>query len=532
MQERLKEIPKRILGYWHKLTKKQKTGIVSVAAVLTITFIILGMVLSKPQMEVLVTCDSAQQASEVKKLLEDEGIAMKISGTDSTVISVSKKDKANATLLLGANNIPADEYNIETALGGGFSTTESDKEKKYKLYLEEDLAKKLKTMNGVKDATVKLSIPENDGTIISQDADTYASVMLVLNGKLEDGAAETMAKFVSTAVGNSTTESVVIIDSNGNLLFSGEDNSSNSGNASNQLAVKGQAETLVKNQVQSVMLGTNVYDNVEIAPNLVINFDVVNQTTHNYSAPDGREEGMLGHEENYENESSGGGTSGVPGTDSNTTYMINDNGTTKSTTTQNSKDYLPNEQITDTKFAPGTIDYTNSSISIVATQYVIYNKADLKKQGLLKNMTYEQYQQKNDLTVKTTVDKDFYTMVSNATGIPQDKISIVAYQVPFFQADDSSAKSWTDYAVFVLIALILALLGFVVFRSTRPAEVIETEPELSVEALLATTKENQNVEDIDFNDKSETRKMIEKFVDENPGAVAQLLRNWLNDEWE
>jgi len=26
--------------------------------------------------------------------------------------------------------------------------------------------------------------------------------------------------------------------------------------------------------------------------------------------------------------------------------------------------------------------------------------------------------------------------------------------------------------------------------------------------------------------------MIEKFVDENPDAVASLLRNWLNEEWE
>ena len=71
-----------------------------------------------------------------------------------------------------------------------------------------------------------------------------------------------------------------------------------------------------------------------------------------------------------------------------------------------------------------------------------------------------------------------------------------------------------------------------VFKSTRPVEVLETEPELSVEALLASTKENQqSVEDIDLNDKSETRKAIEKFVDETPEAVALLLRNWLEDDW-
>ena len=41
-----------------------------------------------------------------------------------------------------------------------------------------------------------------------------------------------------------------------------------------------------------------------------------------------------------------------------------------------------------------------------------------------------------------------------------------------------------------------------------------------------------SLEDIGFNEKSETRLMIEKFVDENPEAVASLLRNWLNEEWE
>ena len=61
----------------------------------------------------------------------------------------------------------------------------------------------------------------------------------------------------------------------------------------------------------------------------------------------------------------------------------------------------------------------------------------------------------------------------------------------------------------------------------------EKEPELSVEEMLASTRENQqaSVDDIDLQEKSETRKAIEKFVDENPEAVALLLRNWLNDDW-
>ena len=78
------------------------------------------------------------------------------------------------------------------------------------------------------------------------------------------------------------------------------------------------------------------------------------------------------------------------------------------------------------------------------------------------------------------------------------------------------------------------LLGYVVFRSTRKQKVEEPEPELSVDALLAATSDNddENLEDIGYSEKSETRKLIEKFVDENPDAAALLLRNWLNDDWE
>ena len=84
----------------------------------------------------------------------------------------------------------------------------------------------------------------------------------------------------------------------------------------------------------------------------------------------------------------------------------------------------------------------------------------------------------------------------------------------------------------VLAILIVALLCFVVFKGMKPVEVTELEPELSVEALLATTKENQSLEDIEFSDKSASKQQIEKFVDENPEAVVALLRNWLNDDWE
>ena len=118
-----------------------------------------------------------------------------------------------------------------------------------------------------------------------------------------------------------------------------------------------------------------------------------------------------------------------------------------------------------------------------------------------------------------------------ATGIARDNIHIIAYEIPFFQ-ESISDFDITTYLPLIVTLLIILLLAFVVWRSTRPEEVVETEPELSVEALLASTNTQQPVADIDMQDKSEARKAIEKFVDENPEAVALLLRNWLDDDWE
>ena len=85
----------------------------------------------------------------------------------------------------------------------------------------------------------------------------------------------------------------------------------------------------------------------------------------------------------------------------------------------------------------------------------------------------------------------------------------------------------------ILTLLIAGLLVFVIIKGTSPVEVTELEPELSVEDLLATTQEDdkQNLDEIELSDKSETRQLIEKFVDENPEAVALLLRNWINEDW-
>ena len=120
--------------------------------------------------------------------------------------------------------------------------------------------------------------------------------------------------------------------------------------------------------------------------------------------------------------------------------------------------------------------------------------------------------------------------MSNATGIPSNSVSLVAYSENVFFDREGSGITATDILQIILIIVILALLAFVVLRSMRGEKHEEEEEELTVEDLLQSMPETQ-VEQISLENESDERKMVNKFVEENPEAAANLLRNWLNEEW-
>ena len=136
MPERIQQIINRILEWWKNFNTRQKALIISIAAVVVVAFAILGYVVTRPVMVNLITCKSAEESSSVKQLLEDNSISYEVSD-DGMTYSINKEDQANASILLGTNDIPTEGYSISDAIDGSFSTTEADKNKKYQLYLEE-----------------------------------------------------------------------------------------------------------------------------------------------------------------------------------------------------------------------------------------------------------------------------------------------------------------------------------------------------------------------------------------------------------
>ena len=537
MADRLKALWQKILDWWNQFTAKQKTLIVGAGSVILLTIIILVSVLNKPQYVLLVNANSTKEASEIKELLDSNSINYKMSD-DGLEFKVLKKDQGNASLLLGANDIQSYAYTIDNVTDGSFSTTESDKQKKYVLYLESRLESDfINRFTDIKSANVQLHIPDNDGTLIGNQEESSASILLELddNATFNEDNAAFLARAVAKAIGNSSTKDIVILDTNGNMLFAGDEDSTISGMASTQLSLKAKAEQLVKNEVKKVLLGTKLYDNIEVASNLVMDFSHEETTEHNYTPAEDQTQGVLSHEDTY-NAENVNGVSGIPGTDTNadneTTYVTQDNTNSTSTITEESRDYLPNEKITTRTNQPGAIQYESSSISVTAINYVVVKEEDYDS-AANNNMTWKEYKLANAEPAVLTVPVEVIDVVSKATGIDSANVAMAAYTEYVFFDRTGANITVTDILQIVMILIILGLLAFIIVRSmwTKKQTQEEAEPEpLSVEQLLESQPE-ESLEDIEMDTGSETKKLIEKFVDENPEAAAVLLRNWLNEDY-
>lgn len=540
MMEHLLGIKDKILEFWNKYTAKQKTVIICVACAILLAIVLLAYFMTRPVYDNLVSL-SGDAAVTFNEALEGSSIDYeKESDKDGNItFKVEHSQYEDAALLMSENQITDDEMTWKDALTSDMTTSSDEKQTKKTLALQSSVRKGLMNFEGVEDATVYINRPKDDGTIFSEKQPTSVSVALKIAGNktMEPEKANAIAYYLANAVGNSDTKNVVITDTAGNLVFNGNEETGLGGAINTTAEFK---EKLKQNYVKNVkdLLLKYGFDDVQISnSNIVLDMDKVTELKETYTTNEGQDQGLYGS--SYEYKSTGSSKTGdVPGTDTNgdvTDYDIPSGGDNSSETILNKYDYLPNKTVENIEHEVGAVKTEESSIAIVLARHNVIKEETLEDQGALNDMSFDEYVDANSASTEQEVPADLTQLVAAATGIAENNIQIRVVQKPIFEAkvESSFSDNITNYLMIILTVLIAGLLVFVIIKGTSPVEVTELEPELSVEDLLATTQEEekQNLEEIELGDKSETRIMIEKFVDENPEAVALLLRNWINEEW-
>lgn len=541
MMDQLIAIKDKIVAFWNKYTTRQKTIIICVVLAVFFALLLLSYYMTRPVYTHLATFSDASLANTLSEALEGENIdhKMETDASGTTSFEVEQSDYSDAVLVMGANGIVDKEMTWETALESDMTTSSLEKHTKITLALQSSIKENLLNFAGVQDATVIVDRPEDDKTFISATKEASVSVTLRLaEGKeMERETATAMAYYLTNAVGNKTTDNIVIVDTAGNLLYGAKTDNTLGGTVSGIDDYKSKLQQTFAERTRKMLLKAG-YDDAEVSSMAIkFNMDQVEELITTYSVGEGQDQGY--YSSSYEYSSNGqSGSGGPPGTDSNaedTDYMLQGNGTTNSETILNKYNYLPNEDVQNIKREVGAVVPEESSIGIILTRYRKVSEEALEEQGALNDISFDEYIEQNSQVNTLEVPEDLLPLVAAATGIAENRISIRIQEKPVFEAKEDTgllAGGFTNYLMIILAVLIGALLIFVIIRGTSPVEVTELEPELSVEDLLATTREDEKgLEEIEMGEKSETRTMIEKFVDENPEAVAMLLRNWINEDW-
>lgn len=184
----------------------------------------------------LMTTDSVGKALEIQALLAQEGITVRKGGKGSKIeLILSPKDniteaqKDNAIIHIVKSGLMDKNVGLEVFDKGDFTSSREDKRIRLSRAINGELARLIKKLPKISDASVFVSIPK-DTIFTAMQQPTTATIQLVVDStedKLDRNIIKSVINLVMGSVEELKSENISITDTNGNVYSSVEDTSAN-----------------------------------------------------------------------------------------------------------------------------------------------------------------------------------------------------------------------------------------------------------------------------------------------------------------
>lgn len=532
MRETITQVSNNLTEKWTNLPQKQKLLIGVGAGVIFIAIVISTFIFTRPQTAILYQNIDMEAISQITQVLEDQNIDYTLID-DGRTIELNEADINNAKILLTRENIPKGTYTFYDAISTNMTTTESEKQTRL-IYLKQvDLENILMDMGGISNATVQLNVPEEKNSFLASKVQSSASVVLTLQRQISDEQIEGIARLIATAVDNLKVENITILDSDSNVLFSGD--TIGEITTTDQQNLKNNAEQDIVKKITALL--SPIYDEVAISPNLILDFDYLEQTSKIYNNPlTDSTKGFINQESTTNYDATNIGQGATPGMDPNLEpvpeYVMGNENTGEYAGQTADYNYIYDETISNQIKNLGSIDYNNSSIAINVTKYKVYDQ-NLLEDTLPEDQTWEQFKLDNEETIPLIIDDLTIDAVKKGAGL--ENVAIMGYEKPYFIDKEPFKLAPEDFIPYIILLALGGIIVMVMIKFKKPEEEVETEAELDVDDIIQILEEEAPVEDslqdIELREVLETKEKIDKFIDEKPEAVAGLLRSWLEEDW-
>ncbi len=253
------------------LSMFQKISIFLIVIVVIVSIFVLVRMNSKPEYSVLFTNLDPSDASAIAKNLEDAKILYTLSSDGSTV-SVEKNKLAEARLNLAADGIPFNSVvGFELFDRQFFGLTDFTQKVNYQRAIEGELSRTIAGLDEVESARVHIVLPKDDLFI---DEKSYATASIILKiaqgSQIRPDNVKAITNLVVNSVGDLNEDNVSIVDTNGNLLSIGGENSAL---LTDQQKIVAEYEKNTEENITSMLVRLFGPGNVIVKVNADINFD-------------------------------------------------------------------------------------------------------------------------------------------------------------------------------------------------------------------------------------------------------------------
>lgn len=510
---------------WGSLEKGHRIRII-IAGALSVILIASVVIMSSRTKFVPLYNDLDQAtAGQVNQALKEMGVKTKIEGT---TVYVPEGMDSELRIQLAADGVVDDEGSIPEPNTSSFYETSEDKSQRYLREKENDIEKGLRALKGVEWADVQLNIYEDSSFVFEQDkTDSTAGIIIKMKPgaePLDSKQVDGIVKYVARSVKGLKPENIEMIDENGIALVEKQGEGNNS--VGSNLDVTGNVKKNIEDSIKKFLIKVFGPNNVEVTAAVKLNFnsEVIDSTE--YVAPDQeRNAGIVRNMEEIKKEWVDAGASGVPGTDSNTDinqYVETDSSKAQYSEASNVVNYEINEIKKQIVKEQGNIE--------ALTIAVIINRDGLKD-DVLANLDVLQQDVKELVTFAT---QGFN--VQPAAIADNISVKVMEFDTSIKDSIDQQRQQEAEQKrneTYVMIGTALAavlVLGAAMFILLRRRNTQQQELMLNDSFIAAAKTDGMPVQELEFEDKNELKKKLEKFVGQKPEQVAQLLKTWISED--
>lgn len=519
MNEQIKKALDPLKQFWSNTSPIVKRVIIGGVIVTIIVALALSFLLNSKEYVVIFEDLSQAETTEILAALQDMDVSVKADGTS---IMVLKEDESRVRMALATEGYPKSGlsyYLIEQ--NSGMLTTDYERKQYVNMQLQERIAASIKTLDGVKDAVVTITVPDEEVFYLQEKEKPTASVIIHMKqgATLSKSQIVGIQNLVAKSVSGLTKDNIALTDSQGNDL-SGD---SSDNNDTTKIGITREIESDIKKKVTAVLLGPYKNEQFKVSVTATVDTDnMVKEETIYTPSPDGDNTGVISEEtRSQESSSSNQADGGVAGTSSNSEVPTYPTGGSSGTSTSSSNDENIKYKVSQTKSQTQKSGAKIEKISIG----IAIDKASFEP-GERESITQ---------------------LVAYAAGVSPEAITVQNFQ--FYEEEQTSGTDENVGGMNKMLlfggigggVLLLAagLLIFMMMKKRKKAEEEElvaagigTEGmsrEEALNAVFGATEEQEAIGHI-TPVQDARREEIKEFAKSNPEIAAQMIKSWLRSE--